>query len=138
MQSDQHIDHFLSKHMMTGSKISYHGLVKGLTIHSILRVLKALMYGLFHLCFYFLNIKRITLKYLHKRSIGHLSVIHHWISLTFHHAAFKYSLVVLHYCTRKLPNTGETTTLEVVDKNCFHNVNETGLRHSRWSPFWSI
>ena len=34
MQSDQHIDNFLSKHMMTGSKISYHGLVKGLTIHS--------------------------------------------------------------------------------------------------------
>ena len=30
MQSDQHIDNFLSKHMMTGPKISYHEVVKGL------------------------------------------------------------------------------------------------------------
>ena len=35
MQSDQHIDNFLSKHMMTGPKISYQGFAKELTIYSI-------------------------------------------------------------------------------------------------------
>ena len=93
MQSDQHIDDFLSKHMMTGPKISYHEFVKGLTMYSIYTAFKmnsgALMFPSFPSgfeCFdiyamlfrsYFLNMKRITLKYLQKRSIGYLFVTHH-------------------------------------------------------------
>ena len=85
MQSDQHIDSFLSKHMMTGPKISYQGFVKGLTIYSIYPALFRSFPSGFE-CFdiyamlfrsYFLNMKRITLKYLQKRSIGYLSVSQH-------------------------------------------------------------
>ena len=85
MQSDQHIDNFLLKHMMTGPKISYQGFVKELTIYSIYAALcRSFPSGfecldIWAILFrsYFINMKRITLKYLHKRSIGHLSVTHH-------------------------------------------------------------
>lgn len=84
MQSDQHIDNFLSKHMMTGPKISYHEFVKGLTMYSIYIMFRSFPSGfecfdIYAMLFrsYFLNMKRITLKYLQKRSIGYLFVTQH-------------------------------------------------------------